>query len=400
MSLRRIKVAQIAPLYESVPPKLYGGTERVVHSLVKGLAKHGAEVTLFASADSKVEAELVPLCDRALRLDCGGKVADPFAYQLKALSTAARHAHAFDIIHNHYDYPLMLLQRIVSTPVVTTLHSRLDHPAELQMVLRCFPKAPLVSISQSQRTPIPELNWVANVHHGIDASSFRFHPRPGKYLAFLGRFSREKRPDWAIWIARSSGIPLKIAAKIDENDSGYFTSVIKPLIDGKFVEYVGEISEREKSDFLGNALGLVFPIDWPEPFGLVMIEAMACGTPVLTRPAGSVPEIMIDGVTGYVRTDLKELARVAPSLAYLDRAAIRQHVESRFSIERMTEEYLNVYAEVIRDHRIQRTAPEHIQQLRSRKIDQPSNARRMAEHRRNILHSVDSSVDGDSESIA
>ena len=244
---------------------------------------------------------------RSLRL-AARKARDPFAYQARTLEQVAARAHEFDIIHNHYDYPLLALARMTSTPVVTTLHSRLDND-DLAVALESFPTAPLVSISHAQRAPLEHLNWVATVHHGIDLEALRpVAPRERGYLAFLGRFSPEKGPEQAIDLALAAGMPLKIAAKIDESQPEYYERVLRKRIDGRFIEYVGEVSEREKRDFLGGAAALVNPIDWPEPFGLVMVEAMACGTPVLTRPVGSVPELVTEGVTGVVRESISDLA--------------------------------------------------------------------------------------------
>jgi glycosyltransferase involved in cell wall biosynthesis len=367
-----MRIAQIAPLFESVPPRLYGGTERVVHNLARGMTESGCEVTVFCSGDSKTYGEMEHVWPTALRLS-PRPILDPFAYHVRMLEAVARQAHRFDAIHNHNDYPMLPLLRMTPTPVVSTAHNRMDHP-DLRAVFEYFGDAPMISISDAQRRAMPGLNWLATVLHGIDPAEFDFHPRPGKYLAFLGRISPEKRPDWAIDMAQASGVPLKLAAKIDEKDQLYYERRIKPRIDGKLVEFVGEISEREKSEFLGNALALAFPIDWPEPFGLVMIEAMACGTPVLTRPVGSVLEVMQDGLSGFVRADVKQLARLAPAAARLDRAAVRRYCAERFSFERMTREYLNVYRHLTIE--------------------------RMADHRRDLLHPVDRTPNRHTKGVA
>lgn len=380
-----MKIAQIAPLFETVPPKLYGGTERVVHNLTRGLVAAGHDVTVFCAGGSNTAGDMVEVWPEALRLS-KAPIHDRLAYQMRMLEIASRSAREFDIVHNHYDYPLLALARATATPLVMTTHLRLDQPLQdIRAIYGQYADVPLVSISNSQRAPLPHLNWVSTIYHGLDVPTFKFSSKPGKYLAFLGRISRDKRPDWAIDIAIKSGIPLKIAAKIDEDHPQYFERVIKPRIDGRHIEFIGEIDDHEKCDFLGGALALVFPIDWPEPFGLVMTEAMACGTPVLARPRGSVPEIVVDGVTGYVRESVDELAALAHKCATLDRTAIRLHVEANFSIERMTREYLNVYRHIISE---------------ASAVDSSSNIRRMADHRRDILHSVDRTIDGHNKGIA
>ncbi|MGK5084284.1 glycosyltransferase family 4 protein [Bdellovibrionota bacterium FG-1] len=337
-----MRVALISPLFESVPPRLYGGTERVVSNLCQGLVAAGHDVTLFASGDSKAAGRLVPILPEAIRL-ASQPILDPVPYHLKMLTEVADRSHEFDVIHNHHDYWMLPLSRMTPTLLLTTLHGRLDFPG-LNAAFDGFAQAPYVSISDAQRAPLKNLNWVRTVHHGIDVEKSKFVGTPGKYLAFLGRMSPEKRPDWAIEIAHRSGVPLKMAAKIDRAVDGvYFETQIKPKVDGRFIEFVGEISESEKSDFLGNALALVFPIDWPEPFGLVMVESLACGTPVLARPCGSVNEVLKDGVTGFVSADIGELAKRVSTLSSWDRAGCRRWVEERFSLERMTEDYVHVY---------------------------------------------------------
>lgn len=335
----------ISPLFESVPPRLYGGTERVVFQLCQGLHEQDIEVVLFASGDSMVECALQAIVPEALRLR-QPVVQDPLAFHFKMMSEVARRAHEFDLIHNHSDYWMLPLTQMSKTPVLTTLHGRLDL-SDSHAAYRAFSDAPFISISEAQRRPMMDLHWLKTIHHGLDLEGFEYHPEPGQYLAFLGRISEEKRPEWAIQIAKESGIPLKIAAKIEGKvGQEYYSQFIKPHVDGRFIEYVGEISEREKSDFLGNALALVFPIDWPEPFGLVMIEALACGTPVLARPCGSVPEILRDGLTGFLHSDLEVLAQKVQLLPQINRRDCRQWVENHFSLQRMTEDYLDVYRQL------------------------------------------------------
>jgi glycosyltransferase involved in cell wall biosynthesis len=339
-----MRIAILSPLYESVPPRLYGGTERVVANLVRGLTEMGHDVTLFASGDSRVAAELVSTVPHALRLS-PVKSPDPGAFHIAMLAEVLRRRDDFDVIHSHVDYLGFPLAAALATPVVTTMHGRLDFH-EIKHVLGHYRDVPLVSISDHQRLPAPDQTWVATVYHGLPMDTFRFHERPGQYLAFLGRMSAEKRPDLAIDIARLAGIPIKMAAKVDPADTEYFATVIKPKLDPAFVEFVGEIGEHEKSDFLGNALGMVFPIDWPEPFGLAPVEAWACGTPVLARPCGSVPELHADGITGFVRDATEDLAALALRLPELDRARVRAYAERNFSLQRMCEDYVNVYLQL------------------------------------------------------
>ncbi len=337
-----MRIALVSPLFESVPPKLYGGTERVVANLCDGLVKSGVEVSVFASADSEVSGELIPMVDQALRLR-EPPVTDIGPHHMKILAEVAKRAEEFDVIHNHHDYWMFPLSKLTSTPVLTTLHGRLDLP-DLKTVFDAYPEHSFVSISDSQRTPQPQLRWVNTIYHGIDVNRFEYHPEPGEYLAFLGRICREKRPEWAIEIAKKSGIPLKIAAKIEKGEGQeYYDTFVKPHVDGKFIEFVGEISESQKSDFLGKARALVFPIDWPEPFGLVVIESLACGTPVLARPVGSVPELIEDGVTGFLDLNIEQLADRVLEISKISRSACRAQAEKRFSLRRMTEDYLNVY---------------------------------------------------------
>jgi glycosyltransferase involved in cell wall biosynthesis len=337
-----MKIAQIAPLYESVPPRLYGGTERVVSYLTEELVNQGHRVTLFASADAITSAELVACAPRALRLD--QTACDPIPHFMLMLDKVRERANDFDILHFHIDYLHFPLFRSEPARILTTLHGRLDLPDHIQFYRR-FPEMPLVSVSDAQRTPLRRANFVATVHHGLppDLHKPTFDSRGG-YLAFLGRISPEKRPDRAIAIARAVGMPLKIAAKADEvNEGCYFREVVLPLLKGPGVEFIGEIDERAKTEFLGHAAVLLFPVDWPEPFGLVMIEAMACGTPVLAFPCGSVPEIIDDGLTGRIASTLEEAVRAVPEVLMLDRKAIRRRFEERFSSARMTKNYLRLY---------------------------------------------------------
>ena len=341
-----MRVALLSPLFESVPPRLYGGTERVVYNLCRGLTESDIEVTVFASADSSVDGRIAPVVDEALRLS-RKPIADPAAYNFKMLSMVADRAAEFDVIHNHHDYWMLPLTKMSDTPVLTTTHGRLDLP-DLPAAYNAYPDALFVSISNAQRNPFSSLRWLRTIYHGIDLDEFDFHERPGKYLAFLGRIDHSKRPDYAIQIAKKSGVPLKIAAKIEGPESQqYYDTWVKPHVDGKFIEYIGEISDGEKVEFLGNALALCFPIDWPEPFGLVMVESLACGTPVLARPCGSVPELLEDGVTGFTHANVDVLAARVRDLDRISRRKCRQYAEQKFSLKRMTEEYIHVYRHVI-----------------------------------------------------
>lgn len=340
-----MKIAQIAPLMESVPPRLYGGTERIVSYLTEELVALGHDVTLFASGDSITSAKLVPCARSALRLD--DAVRDPIPSLLLMLDRVRQRAHDFDILHFHVDQFQFPVFHSLAAHTLTTLHGRQDLP-DLPGLYAGFDDMPLVSISDAQRRHIPNANFVATVHHGVPLSSLRpqFECK-GNYLAFLGRISPEKRPDRAIDIALASGIPLKIAAKVDRVDAAYFKEKIEQRIDGVKVQFIGEINENKKSEFLGNAHALLFPIDWPEPFGLVMIEAMACGTPVLAFRAGSVPELVDDGVTGRIVDSVEEAIRVLPEVVALDRAKVRRCFERRFSSKRMAQEYVKVYRSLL-----------------------------------------------------
>ena len=335
-----MRIAQVAPLTEAVPPKLYGGTERVVSWITEELVELGHEVTLFASGDSITSARLEAPWPRALRLD--GSVRDPNALHLLMLEDIRQQAKDFDFLHFHLDYyPFSLFLR-QPTPFLTTWHGRLDLP-EHQPLFRAFPTAPLVSISDAQRRPVPHGNWVRTVYHGLPERLLTPQSVRPSYLAFLGRIAPEKAVDRAIRIAGRCGLPLKIAAKIDPVDRDYFAAEIKPLLNRPSIEYIGEISDREKPAFLSGAIALLLPIDWPEPFGLVMIEAMACGTPVVGFHAGSVPEVVEDGLTGYVVKDETGAVAAVGRIGELSRERVRLRFEERFTSRRMVQEYLEVY---------------------------------------------------------
>ena len=343
-----MRIAQIAPLHEAVPPKLYGGTERVVSFLTEELVSLGHDVTLFASGDSKTSAKLEAIWPRALRLDPA--IRDPIAPHMLLMEAVRRQADAFDVLHFHMDYWSFSLFSRQPTPFVTTMHGRLDLP-ELQPVFDAFPQVPVVSISDSQRRPLPQANYARTVLHGLPKDLLRPTGRQPGYLAFLGRIAPEKRPDRAIRIAKACGLPLKIAAKVDVVDKGYFASTIAPLLQGADVELIGEINDDRKPDFLSGALALLMPIDWPEPFGLVMIEAMACGTPVIAFNRGSVPEVVEDGVTGFIVEDETSAVAAVSRLGTLSRERVRQRFEERFTARRMAEDYLSVYRELIGQRR-------------------------------------------------
>jgi len=344
-----MRIAQVAPLYESVPPRYYGGTERVVSYLTEALVAQGHEVTLFASGDSMTGARLVPGCDRALRLD--PECVDPLAHHVLMLSRLVQQVAAFDIVHFHIDYLQFPLVRLLHVPHVTTLHGRLDIP-DLAALYREFDDMPLLSVSEDQRRPLPFANWTGTVHHGLPRDAYPFSPRPGDYLAFLGRISPEKRVDRAVEIARRAGMRLRIAAKIDRADREYFETHVKGLLSLPQIEYVGELGEADKAAFLGGARALLFPIDWPEPFGLVMIEAMACGTPVIAFRRGSVPEVMQEGVTGFIVDDVEEAIAAVHRLDDIERAGCRRVFEQRFTAERMAADYLRVYGAIRAQRRL------------------------------------------------
>ena len=337
--LETMRIAQIAPLFESVPPKLYGGTERIVSYLTEELVRLGHDIVLFASGDSETMAELVSCSPAALRLD--PEVEDPIPHYMVMLERVRRRAAGFDILHFHIDnlhYPLV---RAMARPSVTTMHGRMDLLDYLPLFAE-FDEMPLVSISDGQRRGV-DANWVATVHHGIPKSLYRLGSGDGGYLAFLGRISPEKGVDRAIEIAKQAGIPLKIAAKIGVGDRPYFETTIAPLLDQPHVDFIGEIGEDRKQDFLGRAAAMLFPIDWPEPFGLVMIESMACGTPVIGWPCGSVPEVIDDGITGFIVDDIESAVDAVAMTASLDRHLVRRRFEKRFTAARMATDYLKVY---------------------------------------------------------
>jgi glycosyltransferase involved in cell wall biosynthesis len=344
-----MRIAQVAPLYESVPPKLYGGTERVVSYLTEELVQQGHDITLFASGDSATRAKLIPISQRALRLE-GPHVIDPIMHHVRMLDMVYRQADDFDLIHFHIDYLHFPLATRYTVPALTTLHGRLDIP-DLIPLFQQFKNVNIVSISNAQRKPLSWMNWRGTVHHGLPTGLYTFQEKPGSYLAFLGRISPEKRVDRAVEIARRTGMELKIAAKVDAVDRDYFESKIQPLLKNPFVEFVGEIGEAEKSEFLGNALALLFPIDWSEPFGLVMIEAMACGTPTIAYKNGSVPEVLEDKKTGYFVDTLLDAVKAVKNIPLLSRRECRETFEQRFSSSRMARDYLEIYEHVISDER-------------------------------------------------
>jgi glycosyltransferase involved in cell wall biosynthesis len=342
---RRLRIAQVSPLYERVPPALYGGTERIVGFLTEELVKRGHDVTLFATGDSRTKAKLVAPAPRALRLD--DQPRDDLAFHLLELARVFERPRDFDIIHCHIGHLAFPFSRLAGASALHTLHGRLDLPDTFP-VFRHFRDEPLVSISHAQRRPFKGLGvtWAGTVYHGLPLAKYPFAPARGSYLAFLGRISPEKRPDLAIALAKRLGVTLKIAAKVDPVDQVYFDRDIKPLLDHPLIEFIGEISEDAKADFLGRALALVFPIDWPEPFGLVMIEALACGTPVIARGCGSVPEIVLDGRTGFVVDTLEDMEGAVKALDRIDRAECRRDVVRRFSVERMVDGYESIYQSV------------------------------------------------------
>jgi glycosyltransferase involved in cell wall biosynthesis len=335
-----MRIAQVAPLYESVPPRQYGGTERVVSYLTEELVRQGHEVTLFASGDSVTQARLIPGSPKSLRTD--PNCVDPFACHFGMLEQVYQRAMHFDVVHFHIDYLHFPVSSRKRFPHLTTLHGRLDIPG-LASLYQHFPHEPVVSISDAQRKPLSQANWTGTVYHGLPEEIYRCYPEPGKYLAFIGRISPEKRADRAVEIAQRVGLPLKIAAKVDRADREYFYEQIEPLLDHPLVEFVGEIGEREKNAFLGNAYALLFPIDWPEPFGLVMIEALACGLPVIAWRCGSVSEVIDDGVTGFVVDNIADAVKAVERIPELSRTRCREVFETRFSDHRMSHDYLRIY---------------------------------------------------------
>ncbi|MFC1601998.1 glycosyltransferase family 4 protein [Pseudomonadota bacterium] len=335
-----MKIAQVSPLFESVPPRTYGGTERIVHYLTEELVHQGHEVTLFASGDSQTSAELRSVTPEALRL--GNKCRDVMTWHTLQLATVAQEAEDYDIIHFHTDFFHFPLWRQMYVPQVTTLHGRLDLP-DLPAVYTEFQDMSVISISDSQRLPLPMAYWAGTVYNGTPKDLYDFESKAGSYFAFLGRISPEKGVEVAIKIALQTGVPLKIAAKIDSFDQPYFDTCIRRQLEHPLIEYIGEVNEHEKNELLGGALALLFPIDWPEPFGLVMIEAMACGTPVIAYRHGSVPEVMADGVTGYIVANLDEALAAVERIEAIDRRACRRHFENYFTAQHMAEDYLQIY---------------------------------------------------------
>lgn len=339
-----MRIAQVSPLYESVPPKQYGGTERVVSYLTEALVEKGHEVTLFASADSITSARLVPCCNQSLRTN--SECVDPISHHLLMLEKLYQRENEFDIIHFHIGmlhYPLV---RRSTMPSITTMHGRLDIK-DFQTILSEFSEIPSISISKNQRLPVPDIKWVKTIYHGLPKGIYNYHEHPEEYLAFLGRIAPEKRVDRAIAIAIRTGMPIKIAAKIDKVDCDYYESEIKHLMDHPLVEFLGEIGESEKEDFLGNASALLFPIDWPEPFGLVMIEAMACGTPVVAYRNGSVPEIIDHGTTGFIVSSMDEAVQAVNQIGDIRRTDCRKIFEERFTDTIMAQKHLDLYWHLI-----------------------------------------------------
>jgi glycosyltransferase involved in cell wall biosynthesis len=339
-----MRIAQVAPLAEAVPPKLYGGTERVASWLTESLVARGHDVTLFASGDSATRAKLVAACPKALRL---AGIRDHLASHIVLLHEVRRRAAQFDIIHFHVDLLQYAMFETMADKTLTTLHGRLDIP-DFMPVYQAFTDMPLVSISDHQRGPMPrDVNWQATIHHGLPPSLVPYSARGGDYLAFLGRISPEKRPDRAIEIAKKAGIPLRIAAKVDRVDQAYFDQLIAPLLKHPLIEFVGEIAEHEKGEFLGNAKALLFPIDWPEPFGLVMIEAMSAGTPVIAWRNGSVPEIVEEGLSGFIVGSIDEAVAATRKLDRLKRSHVRDRFTKRFTVERMARDYEMAYSRLV-----------------------------------------------------
>ncbi len=340
-----MRIAQVAPLYESCPPQLYGGTERVVSYLTEELVRQGHEVTLFASGDSQTQATLEAACAKALRLDANCR--DQLAHHMILLNRVARCAERFDIIHFHIDYLHFPLFAAGSVPSLTTMHGRLDLP-DLPALMREFSMMQLASISNAQRAPLPWANWCGTVYHGLPPDLLTLGQGQGGYLAFIGRISPEKGPERAIEIARRVGLPLVMAAKVDRVDQEYFKECVEPLLTDPLIEFVGEIGDHEKQALIGDATALLFPIDWPEPFGLVQIEAMACGTPVIAFRRGAVPEIVENGVTGLIVNSVEEAVAAIPAAQRLDRETIRRRFDERFQVERMTRDYVALYTRLIR----------------------------------------------------
>lgn len=338
-----MRIAQIAPLQVAVPPRQYGGTERVIAELTDALVERGHDVTLFASGDSHTQARLAPIVPTALGFD--PKV-DALECHLALLTEVYRHADEFDVIHSHLEQVTLPFTQRATIPTALTFHSRLDRQA-LVRLLQTYPNASYVSISDSQREPVLDVQWAATVYHGIDVKSFPFSAEPGKYLLFVGRIAPEKGPDRAIEIAKRAGVPLKIAAKIDAKDRMYFKQVVAPLLHDPLVEFLGPVNEQRKRALFRGALALLLPITWPEPFGMVFIEALACGTPVLTCPSGAAPEVVRDGVTGFLRESDEDLAAAIFDLPSIDRTRCRREAEERFDTARMADEYIHVYERLL-----------------------------------------------------
>jgi glycosyltransferase involved in cell wall biosynthesis len=335
-----LRIAQVAPLVETVPPESYGGTERIVSYLTEELIRLGEDVTLFAAGGSETKAKLVPISERSLRSD--PSVNDPLTRIVVEMEEVLKRREEFDLIHFHDGYLHFPVSRRIKIPTVTTMHGRMDLP-DLETIFREFPEMPLVSISDQQRTPFPLANWVATVQHGLPEDLYTFRPDPEDYVAFVGRICPEKRPDRAIELAKRVGIPLKIAAKVDKVDEQYFESEIKPLLDSELIEFIGEVNEADKNALLGGARALLFPIDWPEPFGLVMIESLACGTPVVAFECGSVPEVLEDARTGFIVQTMDQAEQALHKIETIDRSLCRQEFERRYTSARMAKNYLQTY---------------------------------------------------------
>jgi glycosyltransferase involved in cell wall biosynthesis len=343
--MKKLRIAQIAPLIESVPPKKYGGTERVVYNLTEGLVAEGHDVTLFASGDSTTSARLVSPVSESLRL--GRKTRSAIIMHMLMLEKVYEEmAGEFDIIHSHLEYLTLPFAARSTTPTVLTMHGRLDTP-DYSKILRCYGQMPYVSISDAQRIPVPEINWVRTIYHGYPETLFDFNPEPEDYFLYLGRFSEEKRPDQAIMMARACNVKLKIAAKIDPADKEYFKTRIAPLLDHPLIEFVGEVDDLQKSVLLRNAKGLLNTIDWPEPFGLVMIEALACGTPVIVRRCGSSPEVVTHGRSGFVCDSRQDFINAIHNIDSISRMACRREFEQRFTLSHMTSSYEKLYRELV-----------------------------------------------------
>lgn len=343
-----LRIAQVAPLAETVPPETYGGTERIVSYLTEELVRIGADVTLFAAGGSETKAKLVPISERSLRSD--PNVNDPMTKIIVEMEEVLKRTEEFDLIHFHDGYLHFPLARRLRIPTVTTMHGRMDLP-DLEPIFREFAEMPLISISDQQRTPLPFANWVATVQHGIPQGLYAFRPDPDDYVAFVGRICPEKRPDRAIELAKRVGMPLKIAAKVDKVDEQYFESEIKPLLDSDLIEFIGEVNEPEKNALLGGARALLFPIDWPEPFGLVMIESLACGTPVVAFECGSVPEVLEHGKTGFIVHSVDAAEHALREIESLDRSRCRQEFERRYTSAAMAERYLQTYHQLRKNQR-------------------------------------------------